>query len=144
MTEISLTVTLNNQFNSFILIIRILWLDWSLLVFYVTCNDISVMYVTEGWVPVNQFNHTNWMAVVTSTDQQSLCNRIFAVAFWYHQLVDELSVGSFRHRTGQISFFFSIEIVMDTSAPIQMLSLFHICTRFWVNISGRPRDTHRR
>ena len=22
----------------------------------------------EGWVPVNQFNHTSWMVVVTPTD----------------------------------------------------------------------------
>ena len=58
----------------------------------------------EGWNPVNQFNYTNWMTVVISTDHpQSVCNHcvvqvlaaslfcLLTLIFWWY--------GGFCHRT---------------------------------------------
>ena len=47
------------------------------------------MVSSEGWDPVNQFNHTSWMAVVTPTDRpKSVSNRcvleIFGGVLRYH------------------------------------------------------------
>ena len=52
----------------------------------------------EGWVPVNRFNHTSWVAIVTPTDRPKvICNRCVIdglvallcchVAFWILLLV---------------------------------------------------------
>ena len=36
----------------------------------------------EGWVPVNRFNHTSWVAVATPTDRpKSVCNRCVIEVF---------------------------------------------------------------
>ena len=65
----------------------------------------------EGWVPVNRFNHTSWMTVVTPTDRpKSVRNRCVIEVFGG---VFVLSIGfrifcwyrGFRHRSE--SFFFS-------------------------------------
>ena len=51
----------------------------------------------EGWVPVNRFNHTSWMTVVTPTDRpKSVHNHCVIevfVAFVCCPLVFEFSVG---------------------------------------------------
>ena len=36
----------------------------------------------EGWDPLNQFNHTSWVAIVTQTERpKSVCNRCVIKVF---------------------------------------------------------------
>ena len=66
--------------------------------------------------PVNQVNHTRWVAVVTPTDRpksvrKPLCNRTFFVALFVLSLCPfDISVGvrAFVIGLSQISSFFSL------------------------------------
>ena len=68
-----------------------------------------------SWDPVNRFNHTSWMVVVTATDRpKSVHNRcefevFFFLALLCYQFSVEFSVGigAFVIGLNQISFFFS-------------------------------------
>ena len=71
-----------------------------------------------GWDPVNRFNHTSWVAIITPTDRpvglQSLCNRIFWLRFCVVALLFGLFRGcrGFCHtgRTESDLFLFLIEL----------------------------------
>ena len=58
----------------------------------------------QGWVPVHQFNHTSWMAVVTPTDRRStivlysegfggvlVLSFFFLIFYWYKDRITSLS-----------------------------------------------------
>ena len=68
-------------------------LQWYAEIRWLPCEDPVVKKIGPSyWDPVNRFNHTSWVAIVTLTDRpvgpQSLCNRRFwrrlccHIAFW--------------------------------------------------------------
>ena len=68
----------------------------------------------EGWHPVNRFNHTSWVAVVTPTDRpKSVRNRCVIEVFMaclccrVAFLDFSVGVGAFVIGLSQISSFFS-------------------------------------
>ena len=70
----------------------------------------------EGWDPVNWFNHTSWVAIVTPTDRpKSVRNRcvieVFCVVFVFSScfLDCSVSVGAFVIGLSQISSFFTCD-----------------------------------
>ena len=66
--------------------------------------------LSEGWVPVNQFNHTSWIAVVSPIDHPNVvrnhCLIQILVAFLCCQFVVEFSLD-----IGQITVFLFINAV---------------------------------
>ena len=66
----------------------------------------------EGWVPVNQFNNTSWMTVVTPTDHpKSVRNQcvieVFGGDFVLSVVEFSVCIGVVVIGLSQISFFFS-------------------------------------
>ena len=69
----------------------------------------------EGWDPVNRFNHTSWVTIVTPTNRpksvrKSCLIEVFGGVFVLSRCVLDLSVvgvGAFVIRLSQISSFFS-------------------------------------
>ena len=68
----------------------------------------------EGWDPVNQFNHTSWVAIVTPTDRpKSVRNCCVIEVFGDVSVLSRcfldfsVGVGVFVIGLSQISFFFS-------------------------------------
>ena len=80
-------------------------------VLYICAFDYTTVVVSERF---NRFNHTSWLALVTTTDSpksvpQSLYNR----SFWWRFVLSRcfldfsVGVGAFVIGLSQISFFFS-------------------------------------
>ena len=74
----------------------------------------------EGWDPVNWFNHTSWVAIVTPTDRpKSVRNRcvieVFCVVFVFSScsLDCSVSVGAFVIGLSQISSFFTSDYLLN-------------------------------
>ena len=73
----------------------------------------------EGWEPVNQFNHTSWVAIVTATDRpKSVRNRCVIEVFGGVLCVVTLLLGLFYrcrglcHRTESYLFLFLSECIL--------------------------------
>ena len=87
----------------------------------------------EGWDPVNWFNHTSWVVIVTTTDRpKSFRNRCVIevlvaflcchVAFW----IFSVGAGAFVIGLSQISSFFSLFIYLFNNAR----AICKICKTF--------------
>ena len=69
------------------------------------------------WDPVNRFNHTSWIAIVTQTDQyrpKSVCNRYVIEVFGGVRVLSccflsfSVGVGAFAIGLSQTSSFFLV------------------------------------
>ena len=92
------------------------------------------------WGPVNQVNHTSWVAVVTPTDRpKSVCNSCLIelfVALFVLSLCPfdiSVSVGAFVIGLGQISSFLSSNLIVASHTQKQHVVLrLQLCQVYFV------------
>ena len=76
----------------------------------------------KGWYPVNRFNHTSWVAIVTPADRpKSVCNHcvieVFGGVFVLSRcFLDFCRFGGFCHRTESYLFIFPYDVPCSLSS----------------------------